>query len=275
MVTIVNNKDLILGTVAHVGDVGDLYDATLDGKNILVKVPRSEHDNDLVANESRVLQRLTDGNKMAPGTVPAIEEIERIKYAAYMPTPVELNALGTGSSGESLALSGTEVLDGMYPLSQIVADIGLLDAKDAAWIWRRLLVALGFVHSQGYVHCAIHPEHIMIEPAKHGLVLIDWCYSRKIGDPAVAYVSKHHDIIPKEILRKAGLSPATDITMATRAMLSVTDPGTLPGLIRGFAQACTNGLSDAWQAKERFDYLIEREWGARKFRPMNYPKTNA
>ena len=54
---------------------------------------------------------------------------------------------------------------------------GGVDPRDAAWMWRRLLVALGFAHRAGVLHGAVLPEHVLIHPGEHGLVLVDWCYS--------------------------------------------------------------------------------------------------
>ena len=57
-----------------------------------------------------------------------------------------------------------------------------LDPRDAAWMWRRLLVAIGAAHRAGVIHGAVLPEHVLIHPAEHGLVLVDWCYS--VSGPA-------------------------------------------------------------------------------------------
>lgn len=255
----------------HTGDVADIYHASLDGRDVVLKVAKNQVNNFLIINEFTALSELTDGNVYDPDSLPELEQIERIKFAAYMPEIIEAGeAL---ENGVTMAVNILAPLDGFYPLSQVVADLGPLDAKDAAWIWRRLLVALGFVHTQGWVHAAVYPEHIMIDPISHGLVLIDWCYARPIDNPAHAYISRYHDSLPREFLRKRGLTPAIDVRMATEAMLSVVDATTLPPALRGFSQACTSGSYGAWHAKEKFDLLIERSWGPRKFRPMVYTPT--
>jgi aminoglycoside phosphotransferase (APT) family kinase protein len=65
-----------------------------------------------------------------------------------------------------------ERLNGFVPLSRITTAV---DPRDATWMWRRLLVGLGWVHRAGVVHGAIVEDHVLIHPGEHGLV--DWCYS--------------------------------------------------------------------------------------------------
>ena len=63
-------------------------------------------------------------------------------------------------------------------------------------MWRRLLVGLGWAHRAGVVHGAVLPEHVLIHPAEHGLVLVDWCYSVAPGERIPALVAKHRDGLP-------------------------------------------------------------------------------
>lgn len=183
------HPSLTLGAERSSGDVGRIFDGEIDGDPVVVKVASAPANNFLIENERKVLRLLTEGNVFNPDIVPELAQIDRIRYAAYMPTLVDVD-IKAEDSGSALAANAFKPLDGLYPLSQIVTDLGPLHAKDVAWMWRRVLVALGFVHSQGFVHAAIYPEHIMIQPEQHGVVLIDWCYARPLDTPAHAYISR-------------------------------------------------------------------------------------
>lgn len=252
------------------GDIAEIHEGEYGGERVIVKTAMDAANNDLIFGEAAMLSRLLP-SEYDPNILPSLEDIAKMQFSAYLPRHVATSVDDQGREYNVL-----KPLDGLYPLSQIVADLGPLNAKDLAWIWRRVLTAIGHVHRQGIVHAAIYPEHIMIEPTQHGVVLIDWCYAREIGQPAVAYISKYHDSLPREILRKRGLTSGTDVKMATQAMLSVVDQGSLPPVLKSFTQACMNGVEDAWLCKEKFDVLIERQWGKRTFRAMTYtPKVTA
>ncbi len=246
-----------------VGDVAELSLGTYDAVDVVIKTATQIADNDLIYNETSTLTQLTPA-PCPPGSVPDLEDIEKMKFRAYLPSIVT-----TGVDSQGREYNVQKRLDGFYPLSEIVANMGPLDVKDLAWIWRRVLTAIGFAHNQGFVHAAVYPEHIMIHPGDHGVVLVDWCYARPIGTPAHAYISRYHDSLPREILRKRGLTASTDVKMATEAMLFAVDDATFPPVLRSFSDACMR-MDDAWHCKDKFDGLIERLWGKRTFRAMTY-----
>src|SRR5690606_6533500 len=99
--------------------------------------------------------------------------------------------------------------------------------RDAAWMWRRLLVGIGFAHRTGVLHGAVLPDHVMIHPEDHGLVLVGWCHSVTAPDGhdgawpsgrVPAMVDRYADMYPPEVPQRLPASPATDVFMATRCM---------------------------------------------------------
>ncbi len=54
-----------------------------------------------------------------------------------------------------------------------------LDPRHAVWIWRRLLEVLGFIHSQGWAHGDVRPEHALVHPPDHTIRLIGWSSAQK------------------------------------------------------------------------------------------------
>ncbi len=49
-----------------------------------------------------------------------------------------------------------------------------LDARHVVWIWRRMLEVLGFIHRQDWCHGDVRPEHALVHPQDHGVLLIGW-----------------------------------------------------------------------------------------------------
>lgn len=54
-----------------------------------------------------------------------------------------------------------------------------IDPRHAVWIWRRMLDTLRFVHTQGWSHGDVRPEHALVHPGDHAVRLISWCSAQK------------------------------------------------------------------------------------------------
>jgi serine/threonine protein kinase len=54
-----------------------------------------------------------------------------------------------------------------------------LDPRHAVWIWRRILEVLNFIHSHGWSHNNLRPEHALVHPLDHGVRLIGWSSAKK------------------------------------------------------------------------------------------------
>jgi hypothetical protein len=174
-------------------------------------------------------------------------------------------------------------LEGWYTLEEVNARFPVLDPRDMAWMLRRLMVVLGLAHELDIVHGAVLPSHILIHPEKHGLTLIDWCYSKIGKDRVLTETSeKYARWYPGEVQDELPVAAGTDIHMAAKTMMwliggdPVTDklPDTLPREYRAFfAALCRFDLvarvDDAWQVKSLFDQLLERLYGPRTFRPFS------
>ncbi len=142
-------------------------------------------------------------------------------------------------------------------------------------MWRRLLVALGAAHHAGVIHGAVLPEHVLIHPAEHGLVLVDWCYAGPEGLPLAAIVGRYRAWYPPDALARKPAGPGTDIWLATRCMTALTG-GRLPAPLAAFARGCqlaspARRPQDAWQLLAELDDLLGRLYGPRRFRPFVIP----
>lgn len=230
-----------------------------DGAGVLT-LPRRPADNDLVATEAAALRRLSTGDA---------------KYYAYVPQLVEsFRHRDAGTRTVRRAVVSTLPADGMIDLATVRASYpDGVDPRDAAWMWRRLLVALGYAHRCGVIHGAVLPENVLIQPEDHGVVLANWHYAAcQPTDRIPAMVARYIDWYPPEIPAKEKPTPATDICLASRTMADLVG-NRLPAPLRAFVVGCTlpsqrRRPQDAWKLLAEFDDLLDRLYGTRKFRPF-------
>ncbi|WP_035856510.1 lipopolysaccharide kinase InaA family protein [Cryptosporangium arvum] len=235
---------------------GDLADLFRSG-TALLKIARDPADNDLLAAEAEALRRPKDR-----------------RHRAYFPALRE--TLVVEDDGDYRAVNVLEHCDGFVSLAAVArAYPDGVDPRDAAWMWRRLLVALGAAHRAGLVHGAVLPEHVLIHPGDHGLVLVDWCYSVAPGAAVPALVERYRDAYPPEVPGKRPATPATDLYLASGLMLRLMG-GRAPAALRRFANGCRLTAprmrpDDAWHLLGELDELLQALYGPRRFRTFTVP----
>jgi serine/threonine protein kinase len=255
----------VLGPALATGDLAVLrtarYDHDGDRREAVLKIPRQPRDNDLMEHEADVLARL--------------DTVAEARHRAYAPTLIESFRHRAGD-GTERRVNATVPLTGFHTLAEVAtAHPAGLDARDAAWMWRRLLTALGWAHRAGLVHGAVFPEHVLIHPQSHGLVLADWCYATAVGTDIPVLIPRHAAGYPPEALEHRPASPATDIHLATYCVGKLTGDRA-PGPLRAFVRGCTRPSQsarpqDAWHLLAELDDLLERLYGPRAFRPFTMP----
>ncbi|MFJ8676924.1 molecular chaperone DnaJ [Streptomyces sp. NPDC093589] len=229
----------------------------------LLKIPRAAGDNDLMEREAAALTRL--GRHGEP------------RHRAYAPRLLETFRHRAPDTGAERRVNALAPLDGFHTLTEVRAAYpDGLDPRDAAWMWRRLLVALGWAHRAGRVHGAVLPEHVLIHPAHHGLVLVDWCYSTPLGDRVPALVEHHRDAYPPEVTARRPATEATDIHLASRTLGALMGERA-PRPMRAFLRGCTLPAEarrphDAWRLLAELDTLLDHLYGPRTFRPFTLPR---
>ncbi|MFG2047803.1 serine/threonine protein kinase [Micromonospora sp. NPDC048935] len=248
--------DYRLGTPAHSGDLADLYDV---GDDRLLKLPRRPTDNDLLAREAHALRTIAERGDP--------------RYLPYVPRLVDEFPHRDTASGAERRINVIATAPGLHDLDEVRhAYPDGLDARDVAWMWRRLLVVLGLAHRAGLVHGAVLPRHVLIEPDAHGVVLVDWCFSAPVGGTIPALVPDHSDWYPEEVTRKRPAGPGTDIAMASRCMswlMGSRAPRELHAFARGCRQRSLDARpADAWRLLRELDQVLDRLYGPRTFRPF-------
>jgi len=257
--------DVYAGTYLHVPKVGRNDPPGKISRHAVIKIARAPGDADLLRNEMAILKDLF-----------ATKGDEHDHFKRYLPEPLESTSVKIGStvrpanvlsqSHESVSLAEVRAA---YPVG--------LDAADMAWMWRRALEILSWVHSRGYVHGAVLPPHILVHPASHGATLVDWCYSTKIGSPIKALSVPNESYYPPEVIARQPATPATDLFMLAASMRLLLGKHKISSRIAGILDACLiprqqARFSDAWEVYRLLDKALLATYGPPRFRPFAMPQ---
>jgi len=245
------------------------------GRSGVFKIARTPTNNDLVQMEARTLRQLRADKDFAR-LFPFVPEcFDSFLYDDGHATPRQVNIVSRQPNVYSL-----EEIHAKYPRG--------IDPKDAAWLWRKLLIAIGFAQARGIIHGAVLPPHVLVEPSQHGLILDNWLYAVYAPiEPAPclrAIVSAYEAWYPPEVFDKQPPLPGLDIFMGARCMLYLLGgdpltgelPTTVPKAMVSFFRGCLlpaphHRPQQAWNVLNDFTQLIERLWGPRTFRPFAMP----
>ena len=236
----------------------------------VLRVVRDPRENATSQNEARTLNILLSNR-------------DSDKFAPYLPNLLDTFLYEDGSTSRQAAVF--ERYEGWYSLEQVHKEyIHGVDPKDMAWIWRRLLVILGFSHASSVIHGSVLPSNIWIQPEQHGLMLKNWFYSVRDPETTGEFISKidpaYASWYPGEVLRYEVPTFGTDISMSAKCMIYLLGgdvegqriPSTIPysmcQFLKGSILPGKRAPQDAWTVKQDFDDLLERLWGARKFHPF-------
>jgi serine/threonine protein kinase len=140
------------------------------GELVVLKVLQALDDADALRNEWTVLRELVERDR--PGSD---------HFARRLPPPVAFGRIETDVP-RTAAVYGWR-----SGFVHTLAEVGRVHphgvpGEVAVWLLKRLLELLVFVHEAGFVHGAITPEHILVQPRDHGAMLIGWsCATRLDG----------------------------------------------------------------------------------------------
>jgi hypothetical protein len=259
---------------------------------VLVKVPHSAKDNDLMEREARAfgLMKKMDGKMSA---TPAGKEFAR-KFALRVPTFLETISLEEPGSKGKKSVNAFVLMPqfqtGWHTLEEIRRAYPQgIDTRIAAFIWNRMLEALTFAHHAGLLHCAVTPNHVLIHAESHMGQLIDWTASCRIGaGDKIPYADEGRfpGYFPPEVLDPDGVpGPSSDIYMSAWCMVYLLggDPGNceIPDKVeepvRTFLNRCLQPKrarrpKTAEIAFNEFREISTNLFGARKFVEFIMPK---
>lgn len=251
-----------LETKLAAGDLCDVYLATAADGRYVVKAPRvaSSAADAVMRKEMQVLRRLSQADR------------DR-RYVWSWPQPVE--SFVTPEGGPRYNVLAWE--EGFYTAGEIATRHPAgLEGRHLAWMFKRMLAVLGFVHRQGWIHGAVTPPHLLFHVENHGLRLGGWIHAVRCGEPVRLAPAAYRDWYPPEA--KVGAAPATDIYLAAKSLVYLAGgdplgdviPDHVPRLMRSFLQACLLESprmrpSDAWTLHEELDDLLAELYGPPRY----------
>jgi hypothetical protein len=173
----------------------------------------------------------------------------------------------------------------LVPLAEIIAAFpGGVDPRDAVWMWRRGLRAIGYLRLRNIVHGAITPSHLLMDLQDHGLVLAGWTAAIESGKSVKIVDTTYRALYPPEILAKKPQGHTTDMYMLAKSMVLLLggDPKTnsipkevpppMGRLLRGcMMDAPQHRLDNAWWLHDEIKNNLIDWFGPRKFRVFTMP----
>jgi hypothetical protein len=268
----------VLDRVAF-GDLANVYRCRFvaNGREAegVMKIARDARVSEPLRSEARVLEQLfaLDHDRRFRPFLPCVED----SFAYCQDAPSEARQANVLRMHASIGS-----VDELYTLEEVRRHHPRgIDARDMAWIWRRLLTILGFAHANHVIHGAVLPTHVMIEPREHKLLLVDWCHAVRAGESLRTIAGWYRPWYETGVVRKyQPTTPLHDISMAARCMIDLvggdpirlTYPPDFPPALIAYFGRCFTGTPDAWRLLHDFDRLIEALWGKRTFRVLELPK---
>jgi hypothetical protein len=267
------------GRLAH-GESSDVFLAervTPVPERVVIKVLRASGDADLLAREEHVLSSLqtsrAKGSDRLSNRVAQSVAFGRLE--------------GDGSPGRPVGV--LRYISGFF---QTFVDVrraypGGIDPPAAAWIWRRILEGLAWVHASGWAHAALVPPHLLVHPRDHGVLLVGWSCAVKLAarQPPPALVAAHLDLYPREVREGGAAGIETDLVMAARCVVRLlggeVETGRVPSrtpapfakLLREVATA-GRAILDAWALHSAVGEAARESFGAPAYHPFDMPGWN-
>jgi hypothetical protein len=230
------------------------------GLGAVLKVARVPGNSHLLVREATVLREL------AADADP--------RFLPYIPRLIDKFRYKTGDTVRQANVI-SRAPDGFVSLDRIGTG---LDPRDVAWIWRRMLVAVGLAHRAGIAHGAVLPRHVLVHPLDHGLILVDWCQAQDLTPTDGPFARTTRS--PRGGTA-AGMTPAGsgsggtapagargDVQAVTRCVAGLL--GDHPQAMRAFVRGCLlRPPADAWALLAELDELLETLYGPRTYRPLH------
>lgn len=265
-------QKFVVGKSIGDGDIANVYEAAVEPGlvghlGVVFKIAKNPADNDLLQRERDVLKAI---NKASSD-----DRSKRAGYNEYFPQLLDsFSVKGPKTTRTANVLEYVPALRSLERVRQLVPQG--LDFRDVVWMFKRVLVAIDFMHRSGFVHGAILPPHVLIHPINHLGRLIGFGQAVPKGEPLRVRSKTWETFYPPEVAAKKPATPALDIFMAARLAAYLMDGQPVPPFIRTFFQGCMLTVpsarpDDAWALHMEFDELLKKHVGPRKYRLLDIP----
>lgn len=274
----IKDKHWALGKRIAQGSISDVYTgqrARWPTELAILKILRDREDGDEFDNEWNVLQTLHRSN--APGVD---------NFTLLIPQPIIHGHIAAGSfAGKRVSVF--RWAGGFYHnfYEVIQAYPQGIPHRASIWIWRRILEVLSFIHASGMVHGAVFPSHLLIQENEHGVRLVGYGCSGRIGEKLRSVSQNFESFYPQSARSRLTLTAQLDLAMSARCIIALLggDPTTasldtsvpvpLIRILQRVARIEQTGKSseDAWSIREEIGDIAKQVYGAPQFIPIVMP----
>lgn len=196
-------------------------------ERVVVKVRRSGES---FEREARLLEELS--NSHVPGTD---------HFRSRLPQVV---AHGVRESDRAPAIVFRHLSGFDHTAVEVRRQYGdRLDPRHGAWMFRRILELLVWLHASGFVHGAISPEHVVVNARDHGAMLVGWSRAAK--------ADRGHE----------------DVAQAARTIGSVLGGAATPSFAALLIRCATRG-GDAAVVEQECLAAARKDFGPSRFVPL-------
>ncbi len=228
----------------------------------------------MLENEAKVLKDLY-----------VLKDPKHEVFMRWLPKLLETFKLDNGTIRRAVNVIGY-IGNTHYSLEEVKLAKPKLEMEHAVWMFNRIMGGLSYVNvDKEYIHGAILPPHIMIDPEEHGGIIIDWSYATKKNSKITAISPKWKAFYPPEIFRKENATPAVDVWMAVKTIIYILGgnietnklPDHIPSYLGFFLKGCLHDNpkmrpNNIWQLHEEFKEHMRKNYGPKKFVHFEMPK---
>ena len=212
-------RRLLLNRVVGEGTFATVYEAEYEGYTdgaAFAKIARDTADNDLLMREQSTLRLLHEAHPDAS------VEAFLLRQRTYIPQTLTAFSVAEADGGKRRGTVLSVPTGRCFTIETLRKSKfpNGVEPRHAHWIFRRLLLTLWMAHLQGHIHGAVTPDHVLVYPEEHGIVLLDWTCAAKIGEEYVPAINPAFAAYcPPEMAKKAMAKPASDLYQAAATMI--------------------------------------------------------
>ncbi len=212
----------------------------------------------LIANHPKVGDMLIEGTRNLKTILDFIPE----EYRDFFVKTEDTFRVQQTPTQKTVGIMQTSMKD-YYTLQEVLEDYPEgIGGEDLAWIYRRMLVAVGNAHDAGYAHAAPTITAFHIKPQTHEVKLNEWQYSQELGQPVTMLTPdtrKHYTDDKTTSVKK-------DLQITAEAIVKIMNTRTTAKRMQNFLKAMTRYPTDtAAEGLGEFDALLKDLYGERKF----------
>lgn len=265
------------------GDFSVLYrgSGTKDPSGFVVaKIASAPADNVWLEREAQVLARFRDAKAGNP----------MLGVRKFVPELID-TFLIEGEKRTRFRVLVTRFVPGLVSVAEVIdAHPKGLEPIDAVWICRRIIAQVMAAEMAGAVHCALTPDHILIDPIAHEPLHIGWAHAldrpHETGSRITHVIDRYRDWYPPEVFDKKTPDVRTDLYMAGKTMIKLLGgdvkrntlpssvPDTVARVVRAAAEPSPARRPQSGRAYfDEFTRVVRAEWGT-KYRPLMMPVRN-